>query len=205
MINKLITIILVCFGLSIIITCAANYKKGEKEMIDKEIMELMKKLDAIPEREMFQLLDNVTVQRNELLGILLKHLSTSESLNVKAASIYLIGRHRLNNGVNDIVKVIDLDMGEKLRKGPLPLWDRYPSVDALINIGLPAVPPVLDLLASEDDVTRRELALKVMRYLQTPELGSFFLQQFILVEKDPEKKSRLQTALDEYNKLYSGQ
>ena len=75
-------------------------------MIEPQIMDLMNKLDGLDARARMKLLAQVDKQRNELLGVLLKHLGTSPSKNVQAAAIYLIGRHRLTDGVADLVPTL---------------------------------------------------------------------------------------------------
>ena len=62
-------------------------------------------------------------------------------------------------------------------KGPLPLWERYPAMEALIHIGLPAIVPLQELLATEKDDLRRDLAVKVIRYVYGEEQARFILER----------------------------
>ena len=55
----------------------ADEKKGEVPVIEQQILELMKKLDALDERSRMQLLSQIDAQRNELLGVLLKQLGSA--------------------------------------------------------------------------------------------------------------------------------
>lgn len=64
-------------------------------------------------------------------------------------------------------------------------------MEALINIGKPSVHSCLDLLATEDGQTRRELAVKVIRYVEGAEVA----------EPDALRKARLENALDQLKQL----
>jgi hypothetical protein len=164
-------------------------------------MELMKNLDTLDERSRMELLSQVDQQRQELLLLLLKHLDTSSSINVKAAGIYLMGRHRLSDGVEELIRRIDFDAGENLLFGALPLWDRYPAMEALIHIGQPAVPAAVELLAADMNDLRRDLAVKVVRYVEDGDVAGFILNRAHAAETDPNRKANLQDAIDRLAKL----
>ena len=170
-------------------------------MIEQQIMEVMKQLDSLDERSRMKLLSQVDEQRNELLGILLRHLGTSPSRNVQAAAIYLIGRHRLIDGISDLIQHIDLDPGAQQKIGPLPLWERYPAMEALITIGKPSVPAAVKLLATDPNDLRRSLAVKVVRYVEGADVAEFILQRAQATEQDATRKALLQDALLRLQKL----
>lgn len=180
---------------------AARGRKGQKQVIEQEIMELMKKMDVLDERARMKLLSSVDEQRHELLGVLLKHLGTSSSRNVQAAAIYLIGRHRLSDGVNELIRRIDFDTGGQLRKAAEPLWERYPAMEALITIGKPSVAAAIELLATEGNDLRRTLAVKVIRYVENGEVATFVLERAHAKENDPNRKTMLDDALTRLSKL----
>lgn len=170
-------------------------------MIEKQVMELMKNLDTLDERSRMELLSQVDEQRQELLLILLKYLDTSYSVNVQAAAIYLMGRHRLSEGIEELIRRIDFDAGENLLLSALPLWDRYPAMEALINIGQPAVPAAVELLAKDMNDLRRDLAVKVIRYVEDAEIARFILARAQSNEPDQNRKANLQDAIGRLDKL----
>jgi hypothetical protein len=161
----------------------------------------MKNLDALDERSRMELLSQVDQQRQELLLILLKHLDTSSSVNVKAAAIYLMGRHRLSDSVDELIRRIDFDAGENLSLRALPLWERYPAMEALIHIGQPAVSAAVELLANDMNDLRRDLAVKVIRYVEDAEIAKFILTRAHSAETDPNRKTNLQDAINRLAKL----
>ena len=161
----------------------------------------MKNLDTLDERSRMELLSQVDEQRQELLLILLKYLDTSCSVNVQAAAIYLMGRHRLSEGIEELIRRIDFDAGENLLLSALPLWDRYPAMEALINIGQPAVPAAVELLAKDMNDLRRDLAVKVIRYVEDAEIARFILARAQSNEPDQNRKANLQDAIGRLDKL----
>lgn len=179
----------------------ASERGGEITMIDQEVMELMKSLDTLDERARMRLLSKVDEQRNELLIVLIKQLDTSPSKNVQAAAIYLIGRHRLAEGVSELIRRIDFDASGQAVKGAEPLWEQYPAMEALITIGKPAVPAALNLLATEANDLRRTLAVKVIRYVEGAEVARFILDRAYTTENDSARKANLADACTRLGKL----
>jgi hypothetical protein len=173
----------------------ADEKKGEVPVIEQQILELMKKLDALDERSRMQLLSQIDAQRNELLGVLLKQLGSSPSKNVQAAALYLIGRHHLSDGVSELIRRIDFDSGRLTDHGPEPLWEQYPAMEALITMGKPSVPAAIELLAADKNDLRRNLAVKVIRYVEGADVAEFVLQRAEAKESDASRKSMLSDAL----------
>ena len=178
-----------------------NSGKGESEVIEQEVMELMGELDTLDEKSLMKHLSKVDEQRNELLGVLLKHLGTSTSINVQAAAIYLIGRHRLSDGVGELIKRIDFDTGGQPKRGARPLWERYPAMEALITIGRPSVRATVELLATDTNDLRRNLAVKVVRYVEDAEVARFILERAHASESDPSRKANLKDALSRLERL----
>lgn len=170
-------------------------------MIDQQIAELMNQLDALDEPSRMRLVSTVDEQRNALLGTLLKHLGTSTSKDVQAAAIYMIGRHHLSDGVAELISRIDFDAGQQSEPGPEPLWEQYPAMEALITIGKPSVPAALELLATDTNDLRRSLAVKVIRYVEGPEISEIIVQKASEHETDAGRKSQLRDALTHLRKL----
>jgi hypothetical protein len=170
-------------------------------MIGQQIMELMKKLETLDERSRMDFCSHVDEQRDELLAVLIRHLNTTTSASIKTAAIYLIGRHRLSNGVRELIKQIDFDSESQSRGSPLPLWGQYPAMEALIHIGQPAVSAAIELLAADMNNLRRDLAVKVIRYVENAEIARFILAQAQSNETDQNRKANFQDAIDRLDKL----
>lgn len=162
---------------------------------------MMKRLESMDEQSRTELLSKVDADRSELTSALITQLGSSTSKHVKAASIYLIGRYRLADGVPDLIREIDLEVESPLHAGREPLWERYPAMEALIAIGQPSIRPTIELLATDKDNLRRELATKVIRYVQGYEVARFILTQASAAQSDTNRKRNLQDALTCLEKL----
>ena len=189
------------FG-GIIYLNAIEKRKEYLFMFEEKITSLLAEIDSVDQQTCMKILSNIDVERNNVSGILLTKLGTVNSINEKAALIYLIGRYKLDDCVNDLIQYIDFNTGDKPMKGPLPLWEQYPAMEALINIGLPSINPVIELLSKETDKERCELALKILRYLKDAEFGKFILEEAIKKEEEKGRKSLLENALKKYCSLY---
>ena len=170
-------------------------------MIEQELMDLFSRLDSLDEQKRQRLLSGVDEQRNELLRVLTQFIDTSKSPNVRAAAIYLIGRHRLSSGVNILMDNLDFTIPTQTLAEPEPLWERYPAMEALITIGRPAVRATVELLATDTNDLRRNLAVKVVRYVEDAEIAEFILKRAHASESDPIRKANLKEALSRLEKL----
>jgi len=180
---------------------APGSAKGNTSMIDQETVQLMSRLDTLDERSRIKLVSQVDDQRNQLLNILVKYIDTSPSTNVRAAAIYIIGRHRLSEAAPELIQHIDFDAGEAPRSGSLPLWGRFPAAEALITIGLPSVAPAIELLASDANELRRDLATKVIRYVEGYDVSKFILDRAFSAETGANRKARLAEAVARLERL----
>lgn len=163
---------------------------------------LMREVESADESSGMRLLSRVDEQRHEILGALLRQLGTRSSKKVQIAAVYLIGAHRLDQGVSELINRIDLDAGERTQVSKRePLWERYPAVEALIRIGKPSVRPAMDLLSRDDSNLRRDLAVKVIRYVEGPEVADVLLSKAESTESDVGVKHRWTDALSRLRKL----
>jgi hypothetical protein len=169
-------------------------------MIEPQIMELMGKLDALDDRSRMKLLSQVDEQRAELLGVLSRHLG-NPSKNVRAAAIYLLGRHRLAEGADELVGLIDFDAAEQVSHQARPLWEQYPAMEALITLGRPSIAPCLELLATDPNALRRDLAVKVIRYAEDAGIARLILQRAHAAETDAARRANLADALQRLDAL----
>ncbi len=169
-------------------------------MIDQHLLDTMKRLDGLDKQARARWLSQVDSQRAELLSALVRQLDTS-SKSVQVAAIYLIGRHRLSEGVGELVQRIDFDGKDEVELRSEPLWEQYPAMEALINIGRPSVAPALELLATDPSDLRRDLAVKVIRYAEDAEVARFIVQRAYAAEADAARKSNLKDALVRLDKL----
>lgn len=152
------------------------------------------KLGALTDDQRIALLSNLSRDRSDLLAQLLQQLASPTSKHHQCAVVFLLGEYRLGDAVRDLAKIITLEADIKKRNREA-LWDRYPVAEALIKIGVPAVPAMIENLENAKDEKTRELSAEVIRYIQTRELGKVIVQNAIDKQPQAEKKKNLKEAL----------
>jgi hypothetical protein len=151
-------------------------------------------------------LDN---QRKELLDNLIKILDSTDSDNVKSDAVVVIGEYRDEWAVS---KLIDhLGMTNDFSGGPHlsgfgvsleEMEESSPVAWAIIKIGLPAIPRLLDKITQTDDEKTIENCAALCKNIEGLEITQFRLHGLLDKETDPKKKDRIQSALDALKKLY---
>jgi hypothetical protein len=153
-----------------------------------------------------QMFDLNADQRNDLLNklekdrmdtqrLLLDKLAVVRTKEDKFAAAYLLGMYRMEGAVPKLSEFISLEAEETLNDA-IPRWHMYPIVDALIAIGNPAVPKMVENIENSGDPKVRELSGVVISYVEGPKVGGFVLQLALQKQVDAGKKARLQTVVD---------
>jgi hypothetical protein len=112
---------------------------------------------------------------------------------VKVAAAYLLGLHRMEEGVPRLSKIITIEMEWKDARAE-GLWGRYPIVEALIRIGMPAVPQMVANIEESTDEQVCTLSAQVIRYVMGPEAARFTLES-AMENKAEGVKVRLRKAI----------
>ncbi|HEV3037093.1 MAG TPA: HEAT repeat domain-containing protein [Candidatus Angelobacter sp.] len=195
-------------GLVIVLLFTARtgvtFQKGTGDVIEQQIIDMLRQLDSLDERSRAKLLSQVDEQRNELFGVLLMQLHRNPSKYTQAAVIFLMGRNRLSEAVGELTKRIDFDAGRQPETAAESLWQRYPAVDALTTIGNSSLPPILELLETDSVELRRELAIRVLRRIEGADVAHYILETRLERTLDVQKRRQLQDALSRLQKQMSG-
>ena len=141
-----------------------------------------------------RLLDELAKERAELQGVLLTQLSSSQSKETRSCAAFLLGLYRMEQAVNDLAKLITMEADIQKQKREAP-WGRYPVVEALIRIGRPGIPAMLENIEKTDDELVRKLSARVIRFVEGPDIAKFVLEEAIRNERDTTKKQNLQSGL----------
>jgi hypothetical protein len=112
----------------------------------------------------------------------------------KIYAIYLLGELRAVGSVKDLLERIDLKAEKVDFKGAIGRWGPYPSQEALVKIGAPAVHAVLDTLSQESDDLRRKLMCAVISDVMTARFGALMIGAVLEQEHDPIRRANLQQA-----------
>jgi len=149
---------------------------------------------ALGEKRRFQLLEQLTAERSDIHGYLIRELSTNSNPQ-KFAAAYLIGLYRMERAVEDLSEVITIEDSTVNTEKHKLLWSKHPAVEALIRIGNPAVPKMLELIQQNSDPKVRDFAARVILDVDGAEVGEFRLVKAIESQRDVEKKDRLKNAI----------
>lgn len=135
----------------------------------------------------------------KLLDVKLQNLfmdAKSSNLHQCCAAYYL-GEMHFQQAVDMLATNITLCLDtSRISVDHLPIIAGFPAKDALIKIGIPAIPAVIRNLAESDDAKVRELSLEVIERIDNDEdISALRLQKAIKAETDSQKQARLQVAL----------
>jgi hypothetical protein len=120
-----------------------------------------------------------------------------ERTQVKTA-VHVLGESRDPSAVDALVK--HLNTGRNIEEGfdssawPSS-WGPNTVASALINIGKPSVPPVLDVLAETTDTEIARQCGLIIRSVEGKEVGRFILEKAIEREENPQKRANLERAV----------
>lgn len=147
--------------------------------------------------------DGFKKQDNYLTLKLVQILKEEKSLNLnRCASAFYLGEMRRSDSANALAEAIPLtvDMSKINLMGlpdVLPAMGKYPAVEALVKIGNPSIPAVIQNLADSDDVKVRDLSMQVLTRIDSDkDISQLRLQKALKAETDSQKKARLQTAIN---------
>ena len=131
---------------------------------------------------------------------------SSKDLNCTISAIRKLGEHRVTEAAGALSKYLDLEQplteGEKMGvvHHPRILARAYPAVNALFDIGEPALPTLLDVLKSNDPPggLRRSNAIRtIMMILITGPSSVKLIRDAGRSESDPTAALSLQRAAEE--------
>lgn len=161
-----------------------------------EIDDLMQRLPTLDGQAQGAALSQVEVQRAELRSRLELHAEKGSTPFVRAAAMYLMGRHRLDECVPYLLRHIEFDAPHEVPSHREPLWERYPAIEALVHIGKPSVLSTVDMLAEEEDDLRRNLAVRVLRGIEGTDFARQILERRMAEEDDLGRKAKLADAME---------
>lgn len=144
-------------------------------------------------------------QRKELIRGLIGILKdagkfpSDEERGAVISAIHVLGEMRAVEAVDTLVHYIDFPASNKpVSHGLRPLGEVYPAVAALIKIGNPSLPAVVEVLKTStegDDVVMNNCGW-IISHVLSPELVKSYLEIALKAEKDPKKRARIITFLE---------
>jgi len=177
----------------VISTAFASSRGGESDKtlpLNRAIRDTLLSSD----RERNDLLEALVKDRAMVEGSLINALIGAKNDEDKILAVYLSGLYRLVGTIPELAKIINLETPDAIQKRE-SLWGQFPVVEALICIGQPVVPSMLQLIKESTDIKSIEHATTVVLHVEGEKVAEFIFQNAFDVESDNEKRARLATAL----------
>jgi len=97
----------------------------------------------------------------------------------------------------DLLKIITLE--NKIKPGAeyrrIPLWGQYPAYEALMKIGVPAIPRILKKLETESDLMAMRLEVSIIYYVYGKEITKIILNKALSKQTDTKKAKNIKKAI----------
>jgi HEAT repeat protein len=135
------------------------------------------------------------VPEEDIRALAEKHMQGPKKGTAKDA-ILLLGRLRSTSSVPWLLDRLTFSVFYKETKRPQPPADRFPAVQALIDIGLPSIKPVLARAAANNDPEVRVAAGAVLVGILGSRGAVTRLESEIAAAREPAAKAALQATLD---------
>jgi|SRR5579862_7288732 len=134
-------------------------------------------------------------ERGRVIDFYIVQLRSEGDPKKQTRIAFLLGEYRADQAVGDLAAIIKLQNDEDMEHRHLPLWTKYPAYEALIKIGAPAIPLMVEKLESEQDAAARLLEVSVIRGVYGAEIGKVVLERAEARQTDSSKKAKLSEAL----------
>jgi hypothetical protein len=144
-------------------------------------------------------------QRRQLVKQLIVILNSTNADSVKLEAVVVLGEYRAVEAIPILVQHFEWDDASP-RGGIHALWREevedtgYPVDEALDNIGMPAIPALLDKITETDDAEIVGKCVTICQHIEGLEVTRFRLQALLDKETDLKKKERIQSALEALKK-----
>ena len=156
-----------------------------------------------------QAAEELDKQRNDLVLKLIQILDSTNSNNVKSDAVVVIGEYRDEWAVSKLIDHLgmtnDFSWGPHLSGAGVSLEEieeSSPVAWAIIKIGLPAIPRLLDKITQTDDLKTIKTCASLCKNIEGLEITQFRLYGLLDKETDQKKKERIQSALDALKDMY---
>ena len=135
------------------------------------------------------------VSNQEIADLLTKYLAVPERKGTAKDMMLLLGKLHAAEHVPLLVRSLTFKVFYRSTKRPQTIEDLYPAVQALADIGAPALDPVLDRLSREDDEELERTGGAVLRDVLGMPRATLILNGAIHSATDAKVKQRLARVL----------
>jgi hypothetical protein len=196
-----------------LVLCASLASAGDRVRVrppwenerfsSKPRLELVKQIASLQGVERGDLRQYLEKERIDVRTELIRCFEETPDDETRFTVAYLLGYFRMSEAVPILSKRITLDAGypDSWAPGGRVPWTQYPVAEALISIGNPSIRAMMDNIRTTDDDNVRKLSVRVIRYIEGPEIGRVILQRDFEKQTDANSKARLQAAIIAFDEL----
>jgi hypothetical protein len=127
--------------------------------------------------------------------LLVKYLAVPDREGTAKDLMLLLGKLRATEQIPLLVRSLTFKAFYRSTKRPQTVEDLYPAVQALADIGAPAIDAVLARIEHEDDEEVHRVAAAVLRGILGAPRAKLILDNAVRTNRAPEVKSRLTKAV----------
>jgi HEAT repeat protein len=142
--------------------------------------------------------------RRQLVRELMAILGGTNSDRVKVAAAIVLGEYRASEAVPILVRHLEWDQAAPREAGGVMRHETkeeleetgWPVTQALVKIGMPAIPALLDRVTNTEDAGTTARCIWICQLIEGPEVTQFRLRGLLEKESDQKKKERIRSALE---------
>jgi HEAT repeat protein len=170
--------------------------KGRTQMIDQ----LEDPSETVREAAVSKILKSRDADIDQIVGIVERSVPQEGKKAIARDNIVLLGRLRATKAVPVLVRLLTFQV-PYLATRPQTIDDSCPAAGALIEIGSPALAPVLERIRNEDGDILQWASAAVFRGVLGERWASLVLEKEIQNSLQPEKEQRLRQVLEKLHRL----
>ncbi len=194
---KLIVFILLCLLLKEI-----SLVEGGTQLETNNLIQGLQNAKTLSEMDSVSI--RIAQNRLDLIRTSIGILRSNASKDKMIRACFLLGEYRATEAITDLSNRIALEDKIKEKLKELPLWGKYPALEALIKIGFSAIPQMIQILETNKDNHIQRLSSTVIWEVigrnsatiqERKNLAHTIINNAIKIQSDPLKKKNLENAL----------
>ena len=186
--KKIVILLIVCL-------CLQGLWSAAEDKIESKILDINNNLSV---EEWHKETLRLAHERDNLTINLIRLLRHGKNLNKekKIRICFLLGEYRATRATMDLLNIITLENKNVPEEDTrFALWRKYPAYEALMKIGVPAIPRILKRLETESDLMAMRLEVSVVYYVYGKELTKILLNKVLSKQTDIKKAKNIKKAI----------
>lgn len=175
-----------------ILSSASDVSGGDTIMSASNIKTQLKSLSG-DMRE--QYLSDLMRERLSVQEELMRLLDQGQSDDIRFCAAYLLGMYRMDGAVTSLAQHIRMEQTREIPRDREALWGRYPVVEALVRIGIPSIPVMIETIETASDEGVRNLSAQVIRNVYGLDIAKQVIEKRAQIQTDQQKREHLREVI----------